>query len=85
MIKKAYEKLKRETNSLNILCGVEGVCEIARLEEADIVLSAIVGAEGLLPTFEAVKAGKVIALANKESLVMAGDLIKNRQTSAKLR
>lgn len=81
--KKAYEKLKREINSLNILCGVEGVCEIARLEEADIVLSAIVGAEGLLPTFEAVKAGKVIALANKESLVMAGDLIKKQANLSK--
>ncbi|MGB9710407.1 MAG: 1-deoxy-D-xylulose-5-phosphate reductoisomerase [Thermodesulfovibrio sp.] len=76
--KKACEKLKKEIQSLNILCGTEGVCEIAGLKEADIVLSAIVGAEGLLPTFEAVKAGKVVALANKESLVMAGDLIKKQ-------
>lgn len=74
--KKACEQLRKEINSVTILCSIEGVCEIARLKEADIVLSAIVGASGLLPTFEAVKAGKLIALANKESLVMAGDLIK---------
>ncbi|GAB5047116.1 1-deoxy-D-xylulose-5-phosphate reductoisomerase [Thermodesulfovibrio sp. TK110] len=81
--KKACEKLKKEIKSSNILCGAQGVCEIAALKEADIVLSAIVGAEGLLPTFEAVKAGKVIALANKESLVMAGDLIKKQANQSK--
>jgi len=74
--KKACEQLQKEVKSLKILCGREALCEIARLKEADIILSAIVGASGLLPTFEAVKAGKTVALANKESLVMAGDLIK---------
>jgi len=64
--------------SVKIVCGEEGVCEIARLGEADIILSAIVGAAGLLPTFEAIKAGKTVALANKESLVMAGELIKQK-------
>jgi len=75
--KRACEQMRKKIKSVKILCGVEGILEIARLQEADIVLSAIVGAAGLLPTYEAVKAGKVIALANKESLVMAGQLIKN--------
>ncbi len=52
------------------------MCELAKLKEADIVISAIVGAAGLLPTLEAVKAGKTLGLANKESLVLAGELIK---------
>ena len=75
---KAYRQLTKEMTSVKILCGEEGVCEIARLGEADIILSAIVGAAGLLPTFEAIKAGKTVALANKESLVMAGELIKQK-------
>lgn len=84
--KKACEDLKNEIKSTEILCGQEGVCEIAKLPEAEIILSAIVGADGLFPTFEAVKAGKTVALANKESLVMAGQLIKNQAetTGAKI-
>lgn len=74
--KKAYEELKRRVSGVELLNGVEGLCHISRLEEADLVLSAIVGAAGLLPTYEAVRAGKRVALANKESLVMAGELIK---------
>ena len=45
------------------------------MPEADVVVAAISGSAGLLPTLEAVKAGKTVALANKESLVMAGELI----------
>ncbi len=56
--------------------GREGAVEIATLKEADIVLSAISGIEGFIPTFEAVKAGKRIALANKESLILGGELLK---------
>lgn len=55
--------------------GTEGLLEIASLEGADIVVSAIVGAAGVLPTYRAVEAGKVVALANKEALVVAGHLI----------
>lgn len=74
--KKAYEELKGRVSGIQLLHGVEGLCQISRLEEADLVLSAIVGAAGLVPTYEAVRAGKRVALANKESLVMAGALIK---------
>jgi len=58
-----------------ILFGVEGACKIASMPEVDVVIAAISGSAGLLPTLAAVKAGKTIALANKESLVMAGELI----------
>ena len=55
--------------------GREGVERVATLPEADLVVSAIVGAAGMAPTLAAVKAGKDVALANKESLVMAGELV----------
>ncbi len=58
-----------------IVAGQEGNKLVASLPEADMVVSAIVGAAGLLPTLEAIKAGKDIALANKETLVMAGRLV----------
>ena len=54
------------------------ISRIAALDEADMVVSAISGAAGLLPTYEAICAGKDIALANKETLVMAGELIMAR-------
>lgn len=58
-----------------IFHGETGACEIAGMEECGHVVSSIVGASGLLPTLTAVKAGKDIALANKESLVVAGEII----------
>lgn len=61
--------------STKVLHGVEGICSVAAMPEADIVISAIVGSAGLLPTISAIRAGKAIALANKETLVMAGDIV----------
>ncbi len=58
-----------------ILSGPEGLVALASQLEADVVLSAIVGGAGLLPTMAAIKTGKMIALANKETLVMAGSLM----------
>ncbi|MBW2637551.1 MAG: 1-deoxy-D-xylulose-5-phosphate reductoisomerase, partial [Deltaproteobacteria bacterium] len=58
-----------------ILSGVEGYREAATLRETDMVVSAIVGAAGLVPTVDAIEAGKDIALANKETMVMAGRLV----------
>ncbi|WP_241156549.1 MULTISPECIES: 1-deoxy-D-xylulose-5-phosphate reductoisomerase [unclassified Adlercreutzia] len=55
--------------------GPEGVAALAHLPEADVVVNALVGAAGLRASFEALSAGKVLALANKESLVVGGDLI----------
>lgn len=61
--------------SIGVVCGEEGVIEIATHPDADVVVSAIVGAAGLVPTMKAISAGKTIALANKESMVIAGELM----------
>jgi len=58
-----------------VVHGPAGALEVATHPEADLVLAGIVGAAGLRPTYAAVEAGKVVALANKEALVLAGDLM----------
>ena len=58
-----------------ILWGEEGVCRAAQEESAELVLNAAVGIAGLRPTVAAIRAGKTLALANKESLVCAGELV----------
>lgn len=65
---------KRAAGSL-ILSGQDGIADAAAYEGSDFVLSAIVGAAGLLPTLSAVRSGKTIGLANKEALVMAGKIL----------
>nr|HID58355.1 1-deoxy-D-xylulose-5-phosphate reductoisomerase [Desulfobacterales bacterium] len=62
-------------NRTDILYGPEGYQAAATMETADLVINAMVGSSGLLPTLKAIESGKRIALANKESLVMAGELI----------
>ncbi len=59
-----------------IMAGVEGAKAVATHPDVDLVVSGIVGAAGLLPTYSAIQAGKNIALANKETLVTAGELIQ---------
>jgi 1-deoxy-D-xylulose-5-phosphate reductoisomerase len=61
---------------IEILSGMEGLVRTATLGEADIVVSAIVGSAGLVPTLEAIRAKKTVALANKEPLVMAGAIVQ---------
>lgn len=68
------EKFRR--SSLRVTYSQEGAEEVAGLKENDIVVSAITGISGLRPTLAALKAGKKIALANKESMVVAGLLIR---------
>ena len=58
-----------------VLAGLSGYQQVAALPESQLVLSAMVGAAGLMPTLAALHAGKDVALANKETLVMAGDLV----------
>jgi 1-deoxy-D-xylulose-5-phosphate reductoisomerase len=65
-----------------LLCGAEGLVAAASHPRADQVMSAIVGAAGLLPTLAAVRAGKRVLIANKEPLVMAGDLVMNEALHA---
>ncbi|MBI5409938.1 MAG: 1-deoxy-D-xylulose-5-phosphate reductoisomerase [Nitrospirae bacterium] len=71
----AAESLRGKNLNVDILAGEKGIIEAATLAKADMVVSAIAGSSGLVPTHEAVKAGKDIALATKEALVMAGDII----------
>ncbi|MGE5855426.1 MAG: 1-deoxy-D-xylulose-5-phosphate reductoisomerase, partial [Syntrophaceae bacterium] len=59
----------------DILSGIEGISNVACHPDADVVISAISGSAGLLPTIAAVRAGKTVAIANKETLVMAGSLV----------
>ena len=61
--------------SIQVHSGEEELAEVVKLDTVDIVLTALVGYAGLLPTVSAIKAGKDIALANKETLVVAGELI----------
>jgi 1-deoxy-D-xylulose-5-phosphate reductoisomerase len=71
----AAECIKKKDLSVEVLTGEKGLAEVAKLEDVDMVVSAIVGSDGLVPTYEAVKAGKELALATKEALVMAGQII----------
>lgn len=72
-----YAEVKSALSGLpiKVLAGEDALCEAAALPEADLVLTALMGSVGLKPTISAIEAGKDIALANKETLVVAGDLI----------
>ncbi len=73
----AYKDLLSRVKDLpvKVLSGMEGLLEISALEEADMVVTALVGMIGIRPTIAAIKAHKTIALANKETLVTAGHII----------
>ena len=60
-----------------VLCGIDELCEVLAKPEITLVLTAMVGFAGLIPTLAAIKAGKDIALANKETLVVAGELVNS--------
>ncbi len=72
-----YAELKQRTRdcTLEIVTGLDGLCELAAIDEADMVLNSVVGMIGLTPTLTAIHAGKDIALANKETLVTGGKLV----------
>lgn len=70
-----YLKERLANTDITVLSGMDGLCEIASIKEADIVLNSVVGMVGLKPTLAAIEAGKDIALANKESLVTGGKLV----------
>ena len=74
---KAAADLKARVADLpvRVLSGMEGLCELAALSEADMVLNSVVGMVGLRPTLAAVSAGKDVALANKETLVAGGAFV----------
>ena len=64
-----------EPYDIKVFCGMDSICALASGENIDIVLTALVGFSGLMPTISAIKAGKTIALANKETLVAAGPIV----------
>lgn len=69
------ERVKASASEVEIFSGQEGLVRVATHKEADVVVTAVVGAAGLIPTLEAIRRGKRIALANKETLVMAGEIV----------
>ncbi|MDQ6842805.1 MAG: 1-deoxy-D-xylulose-5-phosphate reductoisomerase [Bacteroidota bacterium] len=77
---KKYEKVKSALSSKNIkvFSGVNALEEVADFDTYDMMIAAIVGFAGLLPTLKAVEKGKAIALANKETLVVAGDIVMQK-------
>ena len=69
------EHVERQLPGVKVLSGAKGLIELARLEGVDVVVNGLVGAVGLEPTLAAAEAGRIVAMANKEPLVMAGELI----------
>jgi 1-deoxy-D-xylulose-5-phosphate reductoisomerase len=84
----ALERLSRlvDLSGLRAVVGREGMVEVATRDEVVMVVASAVGAVGLVPTYRALEAGKDVALANKETLVMAGELMlaRARETGARL-
>ena len=74
-----YEELSRQLSAIGfqgkVWAGAQSIAEVVTMPSIDIVVAAMVGYAGLKPTIEAIKAGKTIALANKETLVVAGEII----------
>lgn len=74
-----YDKVFSALDPLGIktYCGAKAISSVVEMENLDLVITALVGYSGLLPTIRALKAGKQIALANKETLVVAGEMVMN--------
>ncbi|MEG2596873.1 MAG: 1-deoxy-D-xylulose-5-phosphate reductoisomerase [Oscillospiraceae bacterium] len=75
-----YKSFKQRVSDIavKVVTGLDGLCEVASLKEAEIVLNAVMGMIGLCPTLAAIDAGKNVALANKETLVTGGELVMRR-------
>jgi 1-deoxy-D-xylulose-5-phosphate reductoisomerase len=71
----SYKQLKEEFQEIQFVYGPQGLIEVATFDKVDIVLNAVVGSVGLVPTLKAIEAKKTVALANKETLVTAGHLV----------
>lgn len=72
------QAMKPRAGQASVHVGLAGMCELAQMDEADIILVAVSGAVGIKPTLAAIEKGKRIALANKETLVAAGDIVITR-------
>lgn len=73
----AYDKVANalQTGGIKVYCGADALAQVVQMDSIDLVLTALVGYSGVRPTIKAIEAGKNIALANKETLVVAGQLI----------
>nr|MBE6545405.1 1-deoxy-D-xylulose-5-phosphate reductoisomerase [Oscillospiraceae bacterium] len=71
-------KYRLRDTSIRVSAGLKGICEEVEASECDTVVNAILGGAGLLPTIAAIDSGKRLALSNKESLVMAGEIVMKR-------
>jgi len=71
----AESLMKEMSSSVKVLYGEEGLVEVACHQDADVLVNAVLGSVGLYPTLQAIEAGKMIAIANKETLVTAGHLV----------
>jgi 1-deoxy-D-xylulose-5-phosphate reductoisomerase len=76
------ERVRSEFSSIRTFHGVDGMVEVATHPDTDFVMSATVGAVGLVPTLRAIEARKTVGLANKETLVMAGELMTRAVTAS---
>lgn len=85
-VPEASERLRKQVGDMvEVITGEEGVNAVASHGNSDFVLSAMVGFSGLLPTLNAIRAGKTIGLANKETLVVAGEIIMKEARSRDVR
>lgn len=75
---KAASVLRKNVKDLQVTIfeGIDGLCQVASIDKCDIVLNSLIGMVGLRPTIEAIKSGKNVALANKETLVVGGNIVK---------
>ncbi len=82
-----YKELKEnfKGTDVKVLCGMEGLCEIAVLDGVDIMLNSVVGMVGLKPTLAAIEKGVDIALANKETLVTGGKLVIDKANDKRVK
>ncbi len=81
---KSFEAFKK-IDGTEIVFGVDGLKQLCSAPEVDLVINALVGSVGLLPSFEAIESGKDLAIANKEALVMAGDLLTQKAKEKNVR
>lgn len=82
---KTADALSKKVRGIDILAGPEGINKVAGYAGSDMVISSIVGAAGLMPTVAAIEAKKTVGLANKEALVMAGEIVMKTAAKKKVR
>ena len=78
-----YLQVKEALPGVDVQLGIEAACQLVQAPEVDVVVAAMVGFSGLRPTLSAIRAGKTIALANKETLVAAGSLVMGEAARCK--